>query len=180
MSVKAILAGIIAREGGYADHPDDRGGPTMYGITQRVARENGWNGEMRELPRELAEQIYFRKYYLEPRFDAVAEVDERIAEELMDTGANMGPGTAAKMLQRCLNALNQQGKLFSDVPVDGKISPGTVLALNAYCAKRGAEGRLILLKALNCLQGARYVELAEARQQNETFLYGWLRERVGI
>ncbi len=35
-----------------------------------------------------------------------------------------------------------------------------------------------MLKALNCLQGSPYVDLAEKRGANETFLYGWLDKRV--
>jgi hypothetical protein len=37
-----------------------------------------------------------------------------------------------------------------------------------------------MLRALNCSQGQRYLELAEQRSANETFVYGWVRERVVI
>ena len=40
------------------------------------------------------------------------------------------------------------------------------------------EGEQVLLRALNCSQGARYLELAEGREANEDFLYGWVKERV--
>jgi hypothetical protein len=43
---------------------------------------------------------------------------------------------------------------------------------------RGKEGEQVLLRALNCSQGARYLELAEGREANEDFLYGWVKERV--
>ncbi|MDQ4651164.1 putative peptidoglycan-binding domain-containing protein, partial [Klebsiella pneumoniae] len=42
----------------------------------------------------------------------------------------------------------------------------------------GKEGEQVLLRALNCSQGARYLELAEGREANEDFLYGWVKERV--
>jgi hypothetical protein len=35
------------------------------------------------------------------------------------------------------------------------------------------------LKALDALQGERYIRLAERRPANEAFLYGWLANRVG-
>jgi hypothetical protein len=38
----------------------------------------------------------------------------------------------------------------------------------------------VMLKTLNCLQGARYIELAEHRQKNEEFVFGWIRARVGL
>ena len=67
---------------------------------------------------------------------------------------------------------------YPDLVVDGVVGPATIAALRAYLAKRGAEGERVLLVALNCTQGARYLEITETRQQNEDFLYGWLRERV--
>jgi len=35
-----------------------------------------------------------------------------------------------------------------------------------------------MVLALNCLQGAFYVELAEKREKDERFVYGWLLNRV--
>ena len=31
-----IIDGLIVAEGGYVDHPADRGGPTKYGITRKT------------------------------------------------------------------------------------------------------------------------------------------------
>ncbi len=39
---------IILHEGGYADDPADSGGKTMYGITEAVARNSGYRGEMKD------------------------------------------------------------------------------------------------------------------------------------
>ncbi|MBP6111710.1 MAG: hypothetical protein KA482_04945, partial [Sphingobium sp.] len=101
-----------------------------------------------------------------------------IAEELFDTGVNMGPGVAAEFLQRALNALNDQGRLYPDIAVDRDIGPATMRSLKAFLDRRGAEGVAVLAVALNCLQGERYIALAEKRQANEAFLFGWLRTRV--
>ncbi|HEX5258441.1 MAG TPA: glycosyl hydrolase 108 family protein, partial [Sphingomicrobium sp.] len=54
MDVDTLIDGLIDREGGYADNPADKGGPTCFGITQAVARANGYCGPMRQLPREEA------------------------------------------------------------------------------------------------------------------------------
>jgi hypothetical protein len=35
-------------------------------------------------------------------------------------------------------------------------------------------------EALNCSQGARYLELAEGRAKPTNFLYGWVKERVSL
>src|SRR3546814_10787624 len=57
----------LFRSGGYVDHPNDRGGPTNFGITQAVARANGYLGEMRKLPRETAKAFYRAIYWAGPR-----------------------------------------------------------------------------------------------------------------
>src|SRR3954469_18129090 len=91
MDVDPLIDGLIEREGGYANHPADKGGPTCFGITEAVARAHGYAGAMASLPREEAAAIYRRLYWLRPKFDAVAERSERLAAELFDTGVNMGP-----------------------------------------------------------------------------------------
>lgn len=44
------------------DHPADRGGPTRWGLTEAVARRNGYDGPMRALPRSVAADLYRRLY----------------------------------------------------------------------------------------------------------------------
>ena len=53
-------------------------------------------------------------------------------------------------------------------------------ALRAFLGRRGDAGERVLLKALNCLQGARYIDLAQRRSANESFLYGWIANRVAL
>src|SRR5687768_3546522 len=85
---------LIGSEGGYVNHPADRGGPTRFGITEAVARSHGYGGDMRSLPRADAVTIYRRLYWLRPGFDRVAERAPKVAAELFDTAVNMGPETA--------------------------------------------------------------------------------------
>ena len=92
-----LIDALIDREGGYVDHPADRGGPTCFGITEAVARAHGYGGAMRNLPRREAVAIYRRLYWLRPRFDQVAARAPRLAAELFDTGANMGPAVAGSI-----------------------------------------------------------------------------------
>lgn len=178
MNFEAFIDRILANEQGYVDHPDDRGGPTNFGITLATARRNGWQGEMRDLPESMAREIYRKRYIVEPGFDLVAQLDAAIAAELIDTGVNMGPARAAEFLQRALNAFNQQGSRYADVFVDGNVGPSTLDALKAYLRWRGDAGRKVLLAALNCLQGVRYIELAENNPSQESFAYGWILNRV--
>ena len=117
---------------------------------------------------------------MRPRFDEVAERAPRIAAELFDTGANMGPAVAVTFLQRALTALNRGGTDYPDLTPDGRIGPITISALKAFFEARGTEkGETVLLRALEALQGERYLRLAEKRPANEAFLYGWLANRIG-
>ena len=180
VGIERLIEALIEREGGYCDHPADRGGATRYGISEAVARAHGYRGPMRMLPREEAQAIYRRLYWLRPRFDQVAQRAPRIAAELFDTGVNMGPAVATTFLQRALTALNRSGKDFADLVADGRVGPGTLDALDRFLAARGARGgETVLLHALEALQGERYVRLAERRPANEAFLYGWLANRIG-
>jgi len=180
MDVEELIDELIEREGGYANHPADKGGPTRYGITEAVARAHGYPGVMAELPREEAAAIYRRLYWLRPRFDEVAERAPAVAAELFDTGANMGPAVAATFLQRSLTALNRGGKDYPDLTPDGRVGPATLTALEAFLDVRGSDrGEVVLLRALEALQGERYLRLAEKRPANEAFLYGWLANRIG-
>jgi lysozyme family protein len=145
-----------------------------------VARANGYRGAMRQLPRSEAVAIYRRLYWLRPRFDEVAKRSSRLAAELFDTGVNMGPAVAATFLQRALTALNRNTKDYADLTPDGRVGPATLTALDAFLALRGrSSGETVLLRALEALQGERYLRLAERRPANEAFLYGWLANRIG-
>jgi len=178
MTIESMIEATIGKEGKYSNHPSDTGGATMYGITERVARKNGYEGDMRFLPREKAVAIYRQEYAIRPGFAAIAEISAPIGEELFDTGVNMGPSIPSIWLQEWLNAFNQQGKLYPDIKVDGDVGPGTLAALRAFLKARGFEGERVMVKALNCSQGERYKALALGRPANEDFAYGWVRSRV--
>jgi len=180
LDVHALIDSLIDREGGYVDHAADRGGPTAFGITEAVARSDGYAGAMRQFPRSRAAAIYKRLYWLRPRFDEVARRSVRIAAELFDTGANMGPAVAITFLQRTLTALNRNAVDYPDLTPDGRIGSATLAALDSFLAARGPSGgETVLLRALEALQGERYLRLAERRPANEAFLYGWLANRMG-
>jgi lysozyme family protein len=178
-SIDSLIDEVIDREGDYVNHPADRGGPTRWGITEGVARAQGYAGEMRALPRDLAADIYRRIYWTTPRFDQIARRAPKIAAELFDTGVNMGTGTAVGFLQRALNALNRGARDFPDIMVDRSIGPATLHALDGLLRARGPRGETVLLRAIEALQGERYIALAERRPSQEAFLYGWLANRLG-
>jgi lysozyme family protein len=180
-----MIEEILRVEGGYVNHADDRGGPTNFGITQAVLA--GWRKkpvtaqDVKNMKREEAKEIYINKYYVAPGFASVAVISMPVAMELLDTGVNMGPKVASEFLQIALNALNLKGTTYGDMVVDGDIGPTTIAGLKAFIKKRGTEGEQVLLKVLNCLQGARYISISSSRNfANESFVYGWFRERISL
>lgn len=179
-SIETLIDDVIAREGDYVNHPADRGGATRWGITQAVARAQGYVGDMRALPRDTAADIYRRVYWTTPRFEQIARRAPRIAAELFDTGVNMGTGTAIGFLQRALNALNRAARDYPDIVIDRAIGPATLHALDGLLRARGPRSETVLLRAIEALQGERYIALAERRPSQEAFLYGWLANRIGL
>lgn len=106
---------LLGHEGGYVNHPDDPGGETNWGITIRVARENGYNGAMREMPQSVAKEIY-RKRYWAPVYGDLLPAIVRYA--MFDAAVNSGVGQAARWLQRAVGVAD-----------DGRIGPVTLRAV---------------------------------------------------
>lgn len=179
-AIEKIISDTIAAEGGYVNNPDDKGGETNWGITVATARRNGYTRDMRGMTRVEAANIYRGEFLVSPGFDKLVTISAAIAAELFDTGVNMGTVYPRLWLQQCLNALNGRATLYPDLKEDGQIGPATRSALTKFLTARGNrnESEAVLLKALNCLQGARYLELSRSREANESFTYGWLRARV--
>lgn len=179
MTIETLIDEVIGREGGYSNHPADKGGPTRWGVTEQTARSFGYAGDMRVFPREKAVEIYRTQYWTLPKFDRVATIYPAVAAELFDTGINMGQSVAAGFLQRALNVLNRGASDYPDLRIDGLLGNISLAALTDFKRVRGAAGEQVLVKALDALQGARYIDLAEQRPANEAFLYGWLANRIG-
>lgn len=179
-NIDQIIDEIIQREGGYVDHPKDKGGATKFGITERVARQHGYQGDMKDLPRSLAHMILTKTYFIKPGFDDVAMVSESLAVILTDAGVLCGPPTVSKWLQRILNVLNREGRLYKDIIADGLIGHNTMAALDALVDHRGQEGVEVISRAFNCLLGEHFISISENRPANKEFIYGWLLKRISI
>jgi len=175
MSFASAFKRTLGHEGVYSDNPSDPGGKTKYGITERVARANGFSGNMKDLELVDAQSIARSQYWDALNLTPIDNLSPVVAEELFDTGYNMGISVAGKFLQRALNALNRGGKDFTDIEVDGIIGPMTISVLNNFLKFRGHQGEHVLFKILNVLQGARYLEIADKRESSEDFIFGWFQ-----
>lgn len=179
MDIDKLIDSVIGREGGYSNHPADKGGPTNFGVTEQVARAFGYKGDMRTLPRATAAAIYKARYWTGPKFDLVAAICPAIGHEMFDTGINMGVAIPGRFLQRALNAFNEGETTYPDIGVDGNIGLMTLAALRGFMKRRGVAGGEVLRKALDCQQGDRYLDITEGRKANEAFTYGWFANRIG-
>lgn len=179
MSFDIAFTATVGTEGGYSDNPNDRGGKTRFGITEDVARANGYQGDMRELPFAKAKAIYRARYWDALNLDAIDSRSVDISSALFDTAVNSGTGTAGRYLQIALNAFNRQQKDYPDIPVDGDIGSKTLKVYDAFLDLRGRNGVTVLRRALNAQKGARYLQLAKVREQDEDFEFGWFLKRVG-
>ncbi|WP_126244125.1 glycoside hydrolase family 108 protein [Chitinophaga rhizosphaerae] len=168
-------------EGGYVRNPKDRGGETMCGISRR--NFPGWQGwrkidEMKvgvgfpdNLLKDTELMLMVQNFYREEFWNSnrLGEiVHQPIANELFDTGVNMGVRTAARFLQTALNFANRSERDYKDLPVDGSIGPLTLDCVNRH--------RFItkIFNILNILQGERYLSLVRQDPTQEGFLLGWL------
>ncbi len=173
-----IIYRVISIEGGYVNNPNDSGGETKYGITKRVAIENGYNGDMENLSYETAFSIYEKKYWNAMDLDDISRITGfEISNELFDTAVNMGVRQASEFLQRALNLLNNKERYYDDLLVDGVIGEITMQNIK-YLIDRRVDSKKVLYNMLNCMQGNFYIELAERRPKDETFVLGWFKHRV--
>lgn len=117
MEFDAAFEKLIGHEGGYVNHPNDPGGATMYGITERVARAHGYQGHMYDLRLPEAKHIAKVAYWDKVRAD---DLPEGIRFDVFDGAYNSGPAQAAKWLQRAC-----------EVKDDGQIGPVTLAAAHS-------------------------------------------------
>ena len=170
-----IIGAAIALEGGYVNHKADPGGETNMGITVQVARDNGYTGPMRRLPRDVAESIYYQRYLVAPGLEPLISLDAAVTEELFDTTVNMGPPRPSRWFQQGLNEL-----CGSRVAVDGMIG-GQSVAAYATCQKKLGAAKLcrVMLDSLDRQQKAEYGRLVRVNAKLSVFYKGWVAHRIG-
>lgn len=177
------LIKTLEHEGWYSNHPNDRGGETYRGIARK--RWLNWPGwaiidnekvkpgfelEMRRNTElnAMVEQFYRENFWNEIQGDALRS--QLLADELFDTAVNMGTRQAVKFLQRALNLFNRNGTIYPDIKVDGVSGEKTLHCLDEFM-KRDSD--ILLIKALNTLQGCFYISLMETDPSQEAFARGW-------
>jgi len=146
---------LLKHEGGYVNHPDDPGGRTNHGITQRVYEkflgEDVTEEEMKDMPLEDVFSIYKDDYWDRVRGD---ELPSGVDLCVFDWAVNSGVSQASKALQRVLGVLD-----------DGIIGSRTVAAV---CDQRDPAQ---VVEAISQKREDFYRSL----RTFDTFGRGWLR-----
>lgn len=123
MNTYDMITEVLKREGWdkYTNHPEDRGGPTKWGITLKAWSEyidrQATAADVAAITETNARIFYQKEYVLKPNFDMIE--DESLRELVVDCGVNHGVYRAAKWLQ-----------LAAGVIQDGKVGPKTLEAVN--------------------------------------------------
>ena len=158
MTFDTALAFALRWEGGYVNHPNDPGGATNKGVTQRTydawrVRRGQTKRDVRSITDAEVHAIYEVDYWLAAHCDRLAEPLDLVQ---FDTAVNMGVGRAVRLLQGAVG-----------VVVDGDFGPATLAAAQAadpmataaaYCDAREQH----------------YRRLATQNPKLAVFLRGWL------
>lgn len=124
---------LLKHEGGFVNHPDDRGGPTNKGIIlanwQRWGRDIDHDGDidvddLKFITDRDAYDIYKKHFWDKIQGDKIAS--QPLAEILFDMYVN-APYVAGRMLQQLINVLNPNKVKLK---IDGAIGNATVAAMN--------------------------------------------------
>ncbi len=185
----------MSREGGlvWSKVRSDRGGETFAGISRKfwqLETAQMW-GKIdavkgyadfpaclgRDAMRSLLEplvRVFYLKHFWERAGLSLLD-DQAVANEVYDTGINVGLEPAARFLQEAAGAVNWgTGVLAPDV--DGRLGPATAAAVNALCRKRNIRDALLV--DLNIRQGVWYQGIVERDQGQKANYRGWLIGRI--
>jgi lysozyme family protein len=158
---------VLKNEGGYVNHPNDRGGPTKYGVTQKTLshwlHHKASIQDVKALTEDEARDIYEDMYLTSPRIHLLPEP---LLTHVLDMSINHGPRTAIKLLQRAINVSG-----YGPADVDGRLGPQTRQMVE-QAIKGNGEAKLsnILVE-----ERIKYYNRIVARKPSQkVFLKGWL------
>ena len=163
---------ILQNEGGFQANPNDSGNydsdgslqGTNFGITVRTARTYGYDGDMRDMPQEVAIAIYEFAYWR--GLEGINS--QAVATKILDMRVNFGVGAADRMAQRAANMWEG-----IDIAEDGIIGPRSIAAINSLPESE-------YLGSLVEVISDRYRQIAANDPQKEGFLAGWLKRAAEI
>lgn len=146
-------------EGGYVNHPNDKGGETKYGISKRSFP----HVNIQTLTLEKAIDIYFDTYWKNYLFYLIDDNDIRF--KIFDMSVLMGHKKAVEILQ---STLNKKGTKLKE---DGILGDLTANAINQNSHE--------LLQEYKKNLAQHFEFLAKKNPKQKVFLKGWLNRVNG-
>jgi lysozyme family protein len=166
-AVDTMITEIIQREGGYVNHPADKGGPTKYGVTQvTYSRHLGRQAtidDVQKMPLDVAREIYRKTYFDGP---GLARLPAEVQPVVFDMAVHSGPKQAIRIVQDAINAAG-----FGPCKVDGII--GSTTCTRAATAQKEVGDLFndtIVMKRIEFLES-----ILQRRPRQEVFRKGWMR-----
>jgi lysozyme family protein len=158
------LSIVLEAEGGYVNHPNDPGGATNMGVTQRIyddyrKRQNLPKRSVKDLEQRELEEIYFEGFWRPAMCQELP--NEALAVLAFDSAVNHGPNTAIKLLQQAAGV--------PDAKCDGKWGADTRARVISAASDAGA-----LADAYLSRRERYYRRLVEMNPRLGSFLKGWL------
>jgi len=158
---------LLEEEGGWSNHPADRGGATMYGVIQ--ATYNAYRKakklptqSVRNITKAESKEIYYLNYWKAASCDRLPWPINYI---VFDAAVNSGPSRAVKWLQAGLK-----------LPADGKVGPRTIEAANRVMEEGDTQAVLNILD-----QRVQFLAtLVKKNESQEAFLLGWWRRTMRV
>lgn len=160
---------ILSFEGGYVNHPNDKGGPTNKGVTLETWKKYGRdiNGDgvidekdLKLITEEDATRIMKRNYWDKIRADEIES--QSIANLLVDWVWGSGTGQSIPIVQQMVGAT-----------ADGVIGPQTIAAINAQDPKEFFE-------KLHARRHVYFNRIVDSHPEQESFIKGWRRRLDSI
>lgn len=153
---RVITTMILTREGGYVDHPADRGGPTNYGVTMGILKEYRQKevgvDDVKSLTLSDAVDLYYNRYVVKCGLD---KLDPLLRDLVLDSVVNHGETGGIKMVQRAVGEVE-----------DGRCGPRTIAAANS-------QPKLTYYGIIGCRM-KKYAGIVNGDPSQLVFLAGWL------
>jgi len=168
---KKVVARTLVWEGGFVDNPNDPGGRTNKGITQKEydryrAEHELTVADVKNIGDDEVVDIYYNDYYMQVQSALYADAI-KVQWKIFDIGVNMGVGRALKFVQSIIGV----------VP-DGQFGPKSRTALVMFQLQ--PDWADSMMKSLVSMQTERYTYLASMNPKLAVFLKGWLRRAVDV
>lgn len=168
------------KEGGYINHPNDKGGETIFGISRnfhpnwsgwQMVDQAKWFCTEKEGSKEWENELtglcktnegivrlkldFFKSLFWNPlQLDLITS--QKIANALFDASVNHDPKDSARMAQEALG-----------IKVDGIVGNQTITALNSAVESK-------FLNSLYSIRRKYYYDIVKKNPSQQVFLNGWL------